>query len=43
LQKPSEPDAKIIGQIIDEQVKHMIQSISDDKLENQSYKINSGT
>jgi PTH1 family peptidyl-tRNA hydrolase len=43
LQKPSQSDKKIITQIIDEQVKHMIQSISDDKLENQSYKINSGT
>ncbi len=43
LQKPSQSDKKIITQIIDEQVEYMIQSISDDKLENQSYKTNSGT
>lgn len=43
LQKPSQSDGKIITQIIDEQVGYMIQSISNDKLENQSYKNNSGT
>lgn len=43
LQKPSKSDAKIMSQVIDEQVAHMIQSMSNDELVNKTYKINSGT